>query len=730
MNLRFAAILTVIVFVLVPALAYAGTATWDLNPGSGDWNTATNWTPVTVPNGSTDTGTFGASNTTDVSFSENTEVNGIAFTPAATNPYTVTANPGVTLTVSGAGITNNATTTQNFMTAVNSFDQHGVILFRNNATAGIHTIFTNSGGIVTFGSGGGVTMFLNSSTAGGATIANNGGMTNFQPGAGSTVFANTSTAENATIINNGGAVNGAFDGAFTRFINSSTAGSATFTNNAGTAQGAGSGFTMFEDFSNAGSGLFMNNGSTAGLSAQPFFGTVTHFRDSSSADNGTFINNGGFVIGQTLFGGSSTAGSGIFVNNGGTISGAQGGATSFTENSTASNGTLTNNAGTADGALGGSTTFSDSASGGDATIINNGSNVVGGGSGQTIFSGFFGTSTAGNARIINNASTVSGAAGGQTIFSSTFGLGTSTAGNATIIANGSSGAGQGGAILFGRNSDGGTSRIEVFGDGKLDISLPGAGAVTVGSIEGNGNVFLGGNTLGVGSNNLSTTFSGVIQDGGVNGGTGGSLNKIGTGTLMLSGVNTYTGDTHVFGGVLAVDGSIMSNTFLEGSTLAGTGAVHGNVTNTFFGTVSPGDAPGTLTVNSYTQGRNGTLLIDIAGPNTGQFSVLDVLGNANLGGVLDIGLLNGFIPTIGESFDFVDYSGLTGAFFGIQDPTFDNGLEHWSVTYQPTFAVLTVESGPGGPGVTVPDQGSTLLLLTLSVLGLVTYRHPLLRKQG
>jgi hypothetical protein len=32
----------------------AGNATWDLDPGSGDWNTATNWTPTTVPNGSAD----------------------------------------------------------------------------------------------------------------------------------------------------------------------------------------------------------------------------------------------------------------------------------------------------------------------------------------------------------------------------------------------------------------------------------------------------------------------------------------------------------------------------------------------------------------------------------------------------------------------------------------------------------------------------------------------------
>jgi len=179
-----------------------------------------------------------------------------------------------------------------------------------------------------------------------------------------------------------------------------------------------------------------------------------------------------------------------------------------------------------------------------------------------------------------------------------------------------------------------------------------------------------------------------------------------------------------------MDGSIMSNTFLEDSTLAGTGAVHGNVTNNIFGTVSPGDAPGTLTVNTYTQGPNGTLLIEIAGPNTGQFSVLDVLGKANLGGVLEPVLQNGFIPTIGESFAFMAYSGLTGAFFGIQDPSFDNGLEHWTVSYQPTFAILTVEPGPGGPGVTVPDRGSTFLLLTLSLLGLVTYRRSLPRKQS
>ncbi len=40
--------------------AQAGSATWTLNPTSGDWNTAANWTPATIPNSPTDIATFSA----------------------------------------------------------------------------------------------------------------------------------------------------------------------------------------------------------------------------------------------------------------------------------------------------------------------------------------------------------------------------------------------------------------------------------------------------------------------------------------------------------------------------------------------------------------------------------------------------------------------------------------------------------------------------------------------
>ncbi len=73
---------------------------------------------------------------------------------------------------------------------------------------------------------------------------------------------------------------------------------------------------------------------------------------------------------------------------------------------------------------------------------------------------------------------------------------------------------------------------------------------------------LGTNTLSVGSNNLSTTVSGMIS------GTGGSLNKVGTGTLTLSGTNTYTGGTTITAGTLQAATPVRSAPARSRSTAA------------------------------------------------------------------------------------------------------------------------------------------------------------------
>ncbi len=74
----------------------------------------------------------------------------------------------------------------------------------------------------------------------------------------------------------------------------------------------------------------------------------------------------------------------------------------------------------------------------------------------------------------------------------------------------------------------------------------------IGSLSGGnttkGLVDLGSATLTTGSNDMSTNYSGIIY------GTGG-LTKVGTGTMTLSEVNTYTGVTTINGGTLEIDAS-------------------------------------------------------------------------------------------------------------------------------------------------------------------------------
>ncbi|EDY19991.1 outer membrane autotransporter barrel domain protein [Chthoniobacter flavus Ellin428] len=294
--------------------------------------------------------------------------------------------------------------------------------------------------------------------------------------------------------------------------------------------------------------------------------------------------------------------------------------------------------------------------------------VVGGGSdgGGTIE--FFNSATAGQNTTITLLGSVTGGEGSVVHF-----WDTSSAGGATIVAMGNGGTlsgnvGGGAGIYFLDDSTGGTAAIKVYGNGFLDISNHNPGSVMIGSLEGNGNVFVGSNNLAVGSNDRSTIFSGSIQDGGEGGGTGGSLTKIGTGTLTLTGINTYTGNTIINGGALIVDGVIASPfTFVNpGSTLGGHGIIGGSVINN--GLVSPGNSPGTLTINgNYAQTSIGGLLIQVATHHT--FDHLIIGGAASLSGTLYVQPLD--IPKLkkGEKFQFLTAGGGVSGTFGevVQD---------------------------------------------------------------
>jgi autotransporter-associated beta strand protein len=242
--------------------------------------------------------------------------------------------------------------------------------------------------------------------------------------------------------------------------------------------------------------------------------------------------------GTTTFG--SLGAGAVTIDNGGLVDGGEG-ILNFTSAATAGSGTFTNNGAT----------------------VNNTWN-----GGITEFSG---TSTAGNATITNNGGNGGLAGGGSVSF-----LGNSTAGSATLIANSGANGGYGGGIYFSNQADGGTARVIANGNGVLDISGLSKSGMNIGSIEGSGIFSLGSKSLTVGGNNVSAVVSGKIQDGGINGGTGGSLIKTGNGVLTLNGVNGYTGSTTVSQGTLVVNGSIASSSVVsvsQGATLGGAGLV-------------------------------------------------------------------------------------------------------------------------------------------------------------
>jgi autotransporter-associated beta strand protein len=458
------------------------------------------------------------------------------------------------------------------------------------------------------------------------------------------------------------------------FLNSSTAGNANITNN---------GPLGFNDTSTAGNATITNTfilnfrgASTAGNANITNQVNNISFFDTSTAGNATITNNGSVDFFNT-----STAGNATINNVGGIVGGV-----SFRDASTAGNATITNS-----GSL--ALAFFDMSTAGNATIANTGGCVF-------CPINFSGTSTAGNATITNN---------GFLTFNET-----STAGNATITTN----ASVSGRTSFRDHSTGGNARLIANANGIVDFSqtLGPAGdkKVSAGSIEGAGSYFLGSNQLTVGSNNLNTTVSGVISDCGPSGmdcinagATGGSLVKVGTGTLALTGTNTYTGATTVNAGTLFVNGSIANSAVMvnAGGTLGGNGIVGNTVING--GALAPGNSIGTLTVQgSLVFTAASSYMVEVSPANADR---TNVTGTATLGGA-----------TVNASFAAGTYvakqytilhatGGVNGTFAGPVNTNLPAGFQS-SLSYDANNAYLNLDlfSLPSGLNVNQQNVANAL----------------------
>jgi hypothetical protein len=180
-----------------------------------------------------------------------------------------------------------------------------------------------------------------------------------------------------------------------------------------------------------------------------------------------------------------------------------------------------------------------------------------------------------------------------------------------------------------------------------------------------------------GMTDIQITFNNTgtvdVQDGtlAVGSGLGGSTTNAGTiavsaGATLYSGGFTQTGGATVLNGGAIVNGPFIIN----GGTLTGSGTINGNVTNA--GQVIPGGtgAAGTLTINgNYTQTASGALNVELGGTAAGgQYDQLAVSGTAALGGTLNVTPIHGFAPTLGNTFQVLNFGSASNNF------ATDNGL--------------------------------------------------------
>ncbi|MDO8396184.1 MAG: autotransporter domain-containing protein [Bradyrhizobium sp.] len=452
--------------------ARAQDATWQTNPGSGNFYDPVNWNPVSLPTG---TATFGASNTTALTLGSSGTFGGWTFNAGASNyTFTIAAarsqdfrnsstagsanitNNGAlnffeTSTAGNAAITNNAGGTVDFSGSTGPAGDNKIsagsiagagnyILGSNELTVGfnhlsieVSGVISGSGSLVKTGTGT-LTLSGNNTYTGGTTVngagtlqlGNSSGGVGAIQGAvtidfGTVQAVNADTSGITTITINSGNLN---------FYNTNTAGSATITNN---------GIVHFADASTAGNATITQNGNT---------GSYFLFTDDSTAGNAAITNNGvmGFVdsssagsatitnTGVLTFSNTSTAGGSTIFNNSGTLS--------FNDTSTVGNATITNNSdlrfnnsSTAGSALAfiinnDDVQFNDTSTASSALILNNG------------YLGFTGTSNAGSATITNNSSgsmSFTGASSASNATITNIGTlsfwGTSTGGGATITNN-------------------------------------------------------------------------------------------------------------------------------------------------------------------------------------------------------------------------------------------------------------------------------------------------------
>lgn len=219
---------------------------------------------------------------------------------------------------------------------------------------------------------------------------------------------------------------------------------------------------------------------------------------------------------------------------------------------------------------------------------------------------------------------------------------------------------------------GGTTTLSTGTDFGATLSVGTTGTATLAaSLTNSGTLIFdsSGDTTGSGANVVGAgTISGRVAaasgsrleaDGGTLRAASGMLleqgrNLTGRGTVYGNFIN----QGHVYG-----DGASTGQTivFAAGSTVSGMGSFENVV---FSGTYAPGNSPAITILSGGRFSSSSALVIELGGvqPGSQYDRVVDSGSLILLGGALDVMPFNGFVQTLGDSFEIPQYGQLSGDF--------------------------------------------------------------------
>jgi hypothetical protein len=261
----------------------------------------------------------------------------------------------------------------------------------------------------------------------------------------------------------------------------------------------------------------------------------------------------------------------------------------------------------------------------------------------------------------------------------------------------------------------------VTGDGEIGCQFTNATNGELRSEPGKSLKLTGANNTNVGrinllggqvefTKNLVNNFGGLISGNGslltdtglVNQGTmnfAGTANNLGDVTNASSGkIISGGGGATIFYDDVINNGEIRTSsngfTVFFGS-VSGSGAFTGAGTVNFEGDLSPGSSPAAVHFSGdAVLGPESTLQIELGGTAAGlQYDQINAAGELSLGGTLEISLIDGFVPALGQSFDFLNAAHVVGAFSAVQLPDLP-GLT-WNTSQLASGTVSVVVRLPG-----------------------------------